>query len=553
VGGECAEVSSDYTDETFVEDCDDLDYYDDWEYYCDGDQVWKHHRFHDFSCVGGECAEVSSDYTDETFVEDCDDRDYYTDWQYYCDDASVWRTRDFHDFYCLDGTCQESVTPESEWFADCPTDYYTDWQYYCDDASVWRTRDFHDFYCSDGTCQEDVIPETEWVEDIVATASSNSPVNQGGTIQLYGGPAGMTYYWTGPGGWTSEEQNPTRTGATTAMAGTYTLTVTNEYGCGDSATTNVAVNPSVTPAGPAAGGGGCPAMKYLTVDWEGCITEKPLYSNNRLIVDLLGPSPDGVHNLFLERGTHAPVVGASTHYLIIIRQLENPPATPENTIAIVAFNVTPAGARFDRDILLTLGLDESQLPENAQNVTMAYYDDVAGAWVSLPYEAGGPNGVAELTLSAPINHFSIFGVLATVAPPPPPPPAHFVLSGLNIVTSVEKNIFVTRVGKTVTITANVANDGGQEGTYAAVLKLNGQTVDTKPLSLAAGQSQQVSFTRSGLDYGKYEVEVAGLTGEFTVSRTITWWLIALIIVAVGLIIWGVIWSRRRRRTQEATE
>jgi hypothetical protein len=53
-----------------------------------------------------------------------------------------------------------------------------------------------------------------------------------------------------------------------------------------------------------------------------------------------------------------------------------------------------------------------------------------------------------------------------------------------------------------------------------------------------------------LDYGQYEVEVAGLTDTFTASRTITWWLILIIIVAVGLIIWGVVWgTRRKRKTQ----
>jgi len=77
-----------------------------------------------------------------------------------------------------------------------------------------------------------------------ATASSNSPVPEGATIQLYGGPAGMTSYsWTGPGGWASDDQNPIRTGATTAMAGTYTLTVSN--GCTDDESTSVTVNTPV--------------------------------------------------------------------------------------------------------------------------------------------------------------------------------------------------------------------------------------------------------------------------------------------------------------------
>jgi hypothetical protein len=84
-----------------------------------------------------------------------------------------------------------------------------------------------------------------------------------------------------------------------------------------------------------------------------------------------------------------------------------------------------------------------------------------------------------------------------------------------------------------------------------VLELNGETVETKTVTLGAGQSQPVSFTRSGLDYGQYEVEVAGLSDEFTVSRTITWWLIIAIIIVIGLIIWGVVWRRRKRRaTQE---
>jgi hypothetical protein len=178
---------------------------------------------------------------------------------------------------------------------------------------------------------------------------------------------------------------------------------------------------------------------------------------------------------------------------------------------------------------------------------MDYYDEISGAWLPLEYEVGGPNGVAELTFSAPINHFSIYGILAKLEPTTPPQPAHFIPSGLTVTPDVEKTIFVTTTGKTVTITADIANDGGQEGTYDVVLKLNGQTVDTKTVTVGAGQGKQVSFTESGLGYGHYEVEVAGLTGEFTASRTIAWWLIILIVIAIGLIILGVVWGRRRRR------
>jgi len=125
---------------------------------------------------------------------------------------------------------------------------------------------------------------------------------------------------------------------------------------------------------------------------------------------------------------------------------------------------------------------------------------------------------------------------------------------LNIEPSVERIwepvTFVTKTGESVTITANVANDGGQGGTYTVELKLNGETVDTKTVTVGAGRSKQVSFTVSGLDYGQYEVEITGLSGEFTASRTITWWLIILMIVGIGLIIWGVVWGRSRRRARQ---
>ncbi|MGA9347655.1 MAG: hypothetical protein WBW48_02465 [Anaerolineae bacterium] len=76
-----------------------------------------------------------------------------------------------------------------------------------------------------------------------ATASSNSPVLQGGILKLYGGPAGMaSYSWTGPNSFNSNQISPTvSTSATLAMAGNYTLTVTNTNGCSDSDTTYVTV------------------------------------------------------------------------------------------------------------------------------------------------------------------------------------------------------------------------------------------------------------------------------------------------------------------------
>jgi len=76
-----------------------------------------------------------------------------------------------------------------------------------------------------------------------ATAGNNGPVCTGSNVTLSGGANGMTSYtWSGPGGFTSTQQNPT---VAPAVAGAYTLTVSNGT-CTNTATTTVVVNPVPT-------------------------------------------------------------------------------------------------------------------------------------------------------------------------------------------------------------------------------------------------------------------------------------------------------------------
>jgi hypothetical protein len=84
-----------------------------------------------------------------------------------------------------------------------------------------------------------------------ATASSNSPICSGVTLNLTGGGVG-TYAWTSSNGFTSTAQSPSILSATSSMSGTYTITVTNVNGCTSTATTSVTVNPVVNPPVPQA-------------------------------------------------------------------------------------------------------------------------------------------------------------------------------------------------------------------------------------------------------------------------------------------------------------
>jgi hypothetical protein len=75
------------------------------------------------------------------------------------------------------------------------------------------------------------------------TASSNSPVCQGGTLNLSATTvAGATYSWTGPNGFTSSTQNPVINNATLTAAGTYSMTATLNGCTSTASTTDVVVN-----------------------------------------------------------------------------------------------------------------------------------------------------------------------------------------------------------------------------------------------------------------------------------------------------------------------
>jgi DNA/RNA endonuclease G (NUC1)/fibronectin type 3 domain-containing protein len=74
-----------------------------------------------------------------------------------------------------------------------------------------------------------------------ANASNSGPACVGTTVNLFSSGSGSVFSWTGPGGFTSSQQNPT--GIT--VAGTYTVTVTDPGPCGGSAqaSTTVVINP----------------------------------------------------------------------------------------------------------------------------------------------------------------------------------------------------------------------------------------------------------------------------------------------------------------------
>ncbi|MDD3876449.1 MAG: choice-of-anchor L domain-containing protein [Bacteroidales bacterium] len=81
---------------------------------------------------------------------------------------------------------------------------------------------------------------------LAATAGSNSPVCHGNSLNLTVN-SGNTWNWTGPNGFTSQQQNPVINNVAPQASGTYTVTVTNIQGCTGTASVNIAVNTNPAP------------------------------------------------------------------------------------------------------------------------------------------------------------------------------------------------------------------------------------------------------------------------------------------------------------------
>lgn len=87
-------------------------------------------------------------------------------------------------------------------------------------------------------------------------AGNSGPLCSGGNLTLTSStaPAGATYNWSGPGGYSSSQQNPVITGATVSASGIYSLSITLNACTSPAVTTTVIVNQ--TPPAPAASNNG---------------------------------------------------------------------------------------------------------------------------------------------------------------------------------------------------------------------------------------------------------------------------------------------------------
>jgi hypothetical protein len=429
---------------------------------------------------------------------------------------------------------------------------------------------------SNGCTDYDDVDLTVYANPTVEAGPNQTFCDDDPAISLSGSgvPAGGAWSGSGVSGGTF---NPAVAGLGSHVI-TYLYTDVN--GCENSDTKIFTVESCTPPPTPTTTGGRRTCEFELDMLGE-VVTIRVDCCNDTTYATHLVYDPSDEHFINIDRNTAVvcgDCVGCGNYPLLVkITEAEEFPEAPEGTVIIAAYdckgykgNRDCSHVSFGKPVVLLLKYDPDvldELPEDVSTVYIARYNADSGIWEPLPFDTGRVAGVGEAT--GLINQFSTFAVMAeleepavpqppatpTPAPEPTAPqasPAHFVASDLSIaesrdVTGIGRMIFVVKSGESVTISANIANDGGQSGNYNAELMINGETESTKEIALGPGQGKEIVFNVTNVKPGIYDVEIDDLTGEFTIVRWTNWPLIAGLAIALGLLIWAIWYLVHRRR------
>jgi len=253
------------------------------------------------------------------------------------------------------------------------------------------------------------------------------------------------------------------------------------------------------------------------------------------------------------------------------------PAPPAPAaFSVSSLSVLPAEVEPGETVTIAVSIANTGGESGSYTVVLKI-DGVKESEKRVTVAAGGSKTVSFSVTKEEADSYTVtvdgLSVSFTVAPVVvPPEPAAFSVSYLSVSPRLE-----VEPGETVAITVLVANTGGKSGSYTVVLKIDGVKEAEETVIVAAGESQDVSFSVTREEADSYAVTVDGLSGSFTVvapvveeeevitpvveeEEGLAWWIWLIVglgsAVVVGLLVyflWWKWWRLRKLRGYSRTD
>ncbi len=195
--------------------------------------------------------------------------------------------------------------------------------------------------------------------------------------------------------------------------------------------------------------------------------------------------------------------GGNVNSIHIIPAAEQIAAAWDSRAIIPCYDIQPTGATFKPSATIVFRYKDSEIPKeiSKNRLFIALWDPVTREWTDL----GGTVDTNARTVSAPLNHLSVYALMAHVSQ------ASFEVSDFTL-TPKEAG-----PGDTFTATVVVNNTGDLTGTYEVGLKLDNTIAQTKEVTLAGGDSETVTFTITTDTAGEHQVGIGDNLATFVVK------------------------------------
>ncbi|MEM1509211.1 MAG: CARDB domain-containing protein [Thermofilaceae archaeon] len=277
--------------------------------------------------------------------------------------------------------------------------------------------------------------------------------------------------------------------------------------------------------------------------WEGYVTAPEEYRYRQEV--WLAPVSFGVllAKLYFENLDKSEYGGME----LLSIELANPQALPRILIKAVADKTQ---VRPGEEVTFSIRCSNNGSAPGFYNLTAAVDGEVMKNWFLVLKPGESRSFVYRVSFTEEGDYWVNIGDESFLISVRSVQPAKFEVSGLNVNPSAPK------VGDRVTVTITVKNTGGVSGSYDVTLKVGGNVVETKTVTLNPDESATVTFYYTPGSEGTYSVEVDGLSTSITVSGKeeavvgagIPMWALAAVAVLVVAVILVFLIIRRRKQS-----